>query len=287
MRNQQRAGRMAAKYMLDDMSEKSQAKLTTISEMCFEQRQALWKQTAPKRALADKLLLKLTAEDEELRQLMMKAHDVSIFISKNGPNPREPIEPKYPIPSLTAVTTVQLNAPWGLTWAWNSVPNDPPLAMAQNLSNPELGQLGVMSLNLRTDRGRPVESGSMAVGAWFQAPRSGLMTISADPTITYGYGNEAWLRSSHTHAWIGFFIQEWTVDGVMVQNVVDQQINLWDLTTDHDFVGGSKFSLGAGIPVISDRYYAIWVWAGGDVESNALSYGSLNVNLSSIFIHID
>ncbi|SPJ75503.1 uncharacterized protein FTOL_05234 [Fusarium torulosum] len=278
---------MSTIYRPDAMNGKSQAKLTTISEKRFEQRQALWKQTAQKRELADQLLLKLTKDDKEIEKLMKAAHNTSVFISKNGVNPREPKEPNdHPPRPAQGPTIIQLNAPWGLVWTWSSAPNDPPLAMAQNLNDPELGQVGAMGLNLRTDRGRSVESGSMAVGAWFQPPRSGLMTVSANPTITYGYGNSAFLRSSHTHAWMGFFIQEWTLDGTFVKNDVDQQINLWDLTTDHDFVGDRTFPLTASIPVVSDHNYAIWVWAGGDAESNALSYGSLNVNLSNISIGI-
>jgi hypothetical protein len=28
----------------------------------------------------------------------------------------------------------------------------------------------------------------------------------------YSYGNHAFLRQSHTHAWVGFTIEEWTLD---------------------------------------------------------------------------
>ena len=65
-----------------------------------------------------------------------------------------------------------------------------------------------------------------------------------------------------------------------------QQINLWDLTTDHDFTGASRFSLTQSMPVFGGRRYAVWVWAGGDAESSGLSYGSLNVNLYNVFAHL-
>ncbi|PWI64138.1 hypothetical protein PCL_12104 [Purpureocillium lilacinum] len=269
---------MATTYVPDDMNEKSKAKLTAISKKHFERRLALWKQTAPKRELADQLRLKLTKDDKKLEQLVKKAHDVSVSLSKNGKNLPEPKETEEPPPA----PTIQLNYPWELIWADSSVPNDPPLAIALNLDPPF--NYGSMRLQLRTDRGRSLESGFMAMGAWFQPSTPGWMNVSCNPTVNYLYGNSN--SESYTRAWIGLVIQEWTLDGHPVRDAVNQQVPLWTLTTAHDFIDGNPVSLWAGIPVVSNLKYAIWVRAGGEVGSNELSYADLGVFLSNIFIQL-
>ena len=103
---------MATKNIPDDMNEKSQSILTAISERRFQHRQVLWKQTAPKRELADQLLFKLTKDDKKLEHLMKKAHDTSVLMAKNGAVAHEPREPERPTPLPDpSLTDIQLNAP--------------------------------------------------------------------------------------------------------------------------------------------------------------------------------
>jgi hypothetical protein len=127
-------------------------------------------------------------------------------------------------------------------------------------------------------------AGAIAIGSVFHPPKTGLMTVNAVPSITFSYGNDdGFLISTHTHAWMGFYINEHNLDGTFVQTVVDQQINLWDMSSDHDFGGSEGFPFTAHQQVLGDHLYAVWVWAGADAESLRNSFANLKVFLPFIF----
>ena len=148
-----------------------------------------------------------------------------------------------------------------------------------------------MSWSITTKNGNDAESVASTLFSQAQPPPgSGRMTVIAQPDIVFSYGNGAFLRHSHTHAWIGIQVLEWDFsvnpDGILVQTNVNQQNNIWDLTTDHDFSNSGKPSLQAvNIPVVDNHIYVIGVQCGGDVESNGTSYANLWVSVDAIFVN--
>ncbi len=129
---------------------------------------------------------------------------------------------------------------------------------------------------------------TVALGIVFQpTAAAGLMNISSNPSITYSYGNAAFLSHAQTHAFLGFYVGQYTLGGDFTGAVIDQEINLWDMETDHDISGSSAgFPLVATVPVDSNHFYEIWVWAGGHVQSSSFSKGQLAVTVPSISLHM-
>src|SRR2546423_14304861 len=119
------------------------------------------------------------------------------------------------------------------------------------------------------------------------------MDVSANPSISYSYGCHNFLSSPHSHAFIGLYIGEYTLGGDFVQDVVNQQITLWDLTHRDNFSGSNAgVPLSATILVDSNHFYEIWVWVGGDAEGKGWTGGTgsdgrseLNAHIPSISVH--
>ena len=272
----------------DSPREQSLSKLTSSAQEDFKTQQVSWERSAAKRELLDLLHLKLVSGDDCITALLKQAHQTStetaeLLLRPPPPRPGEddPIpdpEPESPVP---VVITTHLRSPFPLHWTWNSVANNPPLGVvAENAAG-----IGILGINLRTNRGRPTESARAALGGWHTPSRTGSMSVTASTRILYGYGNSGFLRSTHTHAWVGIVIQQFKA-GVYQRDVIAQQNNLWDLTTDHDFTGDTSSTQFATIPAVAGYDYAVWIWTGGNVESNALSYGNVNLTVSDIVVRL-
>jgi hypothetical protein len=121
---------------------------------------------------------------------------------------------------------------------------------------------------------------------------AGMMHVSANPAFNYTWDSVNVFDSSHSHAFIGLYVGQYTLGGEFVQAVVDQQINLWDSGGGSDNGENSGYPLFASTPVDSDHFYEIWVWSGGDAEADgwSLFWGSaalsaVSLTVPSISIH--
>ena len=93
------------------------------------------------------------------------------------------------------------------------------------------------------------------------------MFISSTPSFSYGSSCGRFLDGVHAGGFIGLYVGEYTLGGDFVQAVVDQQIQLWNQTSDSDANSSSSgYGLIASPVVDSDHFYEIWVWAGDDAE---------------------
>jgi hypothetical protein len=268
---------MDCKTPPDDFIENSRARLTGLFQHRFEQREALRKERASERDIASLLLCNLAKEDKAIEKEFQEARERSLALAKS-PLPK-PLEKKFKFQDDSS-TNISFGPPFSWPWKWNAQTGN-----GFFFTNADANS-GNMSFSVYGDGG--TASCAVAIGSFFQPTVAvGFMNVSAIPSITYSYGNRAWLSHAHTHAFIGLYIGQYTPGGDFVQAVVDQRINLWDLDTDNDFTGSSSgFPLSAFLPVDGNHFYEIWVWAGGDSESNGLSYSNLNIAVPSISIHV-
>jgi len=119
-----------------------------------------------------------------------------------------------------------------------------------------------------------------AVGVFYQpTAANGLLDISAIPSISWWYNASQLFDGVHSRGFIGFYVGEYTLEGDFVQAVVDQQINLWDVSShSSNSATNSGFPLLATFPVDNNHFYEVWVWARNDSEG--VGGGFLNFSYS-------
>jgi hypothetical protein len=265
--------------MSKDFINQIQAQLEEDAQKSFEERKALWDKSSPKRELASHLLQKLTQDDPVAKRLEDEAQKTTLDLS------RTPLD----LPSHKNAT-IQIHpfAPTGVTLSsllFGSWPSSPKIEVTGSVPGNN------MSWSLTTATGIHAESiTTMLYSSLRPRPGSRRMTVLASPDIVFSYGNHAFLRHSHTHAWIGLQVVEWDFStnplGNRVQINVNQQNNIFDMTTDHDFRNHGKPALQAlDIPIVDNHSYVIGVQCGGDVESHALSYANLKVSVDAIYVN--
>ena len=259
-----------------DWKLKSQTLLNEVFQQQVQNQHYLWKEGAAKRELTSRILLKLTKDDPAINQLMKEAEEETLALAKQ-PLPEPQLTKKevrvHPKEDFSP-TSIHLTS--FTPWTSNN------FGFAN--TTPAVG------FDLSTAGGDHNEACSVALGASFQpSPGSGQLTINLNATVTYSYGNHAFLKSARTHGWIGLFIAEYDVaSGVHVQTSFQHQSDLWNYTHDSD-VGDNlphSIPLTATIESVPEHRYEIWLWAGGDVSSNATSYGNLKASMTDMFIRL-
>jgi len=161
---------------------------------------------------------------------------------------------------------------------------------------------GTGNLSVHVDSGQDgsaAADGKAAVGTYFRPTVANQrLDISSNPSFNYEWVAVNTWSSSHSAAFIGLYVGEYTLEGEFVQAPVDQQISLWDSTNGGDQGSTSGYPLSASILVDSDHFYEIWVWAGSDAEGDGwtndffFTWGSyaasyLNVHVPSISLYPD
>lgn len=151
---------------------------------------------------------------------------------------------------------------------------------------------GILSFDGWTGEDGGSASGAGAVGFFFQPKAAGtLLQVFANPSLVYAYDAYRFIDAVRSHAWVGIYVSEFTLDGRFVRTAIDQQISLW--TADYDvgsFSGSnSAFPLFASGSADNNHFYEIWVWAGADVEGSGYygfdwshSFAQLSVHVPSI-----
>ena len=98
------------------------------------------------------------------------------------------------------------------------------------------------------------------MGSYFQPVADvGIMDVAAAPALNYVWDSDNVFDNSHTHAFLGLYVGEYTLGGEFVRAAVDQQITLWDSGGGSDQGSNSGYPLFASTPVDSDHFYEIWV----------------------------
>lgn len=280
------------------MTEKVKAKLTETFGEYVENREYLWKEGAAKREGLSRMMLKLIKDDPEMDRLMKEAREKTLALAQRPlPKHRVPMrvrerktDTETRIAASTdnddgintedfAPTSIHLSPPWANAWTSNT---NTDLVVVE----PEDGEMR-LSLNTESGYGH-TQSAAMAMGPWFQPlPGSGQMTVSVNAFIAYSYGNHAWAQSAETHAWIGIYIVEWDPDTQQEVQVNSRYaVDLWNYTHDSDLGSSEDYPVAVTVATVPEHVYAVLLWAGGDVSSTGLSYASLSVSMTDMFIRL-
>lgn len=130
-----------------------------------------------------------------------------------------------------------------------------------------------------------VEAG---VGIVFKPTASGMLNIASNPSIFYYGGCGSFLDSVHTHGSIGFWVIRCNLSGPpLYERIVDQEISLWDLSSDDSFSGSSLgFPLSASFPVDDSHFYQIWVRVSESSEGDGWGFFNWSFARGTLEVHV-
>lgn len=217
---------------------------------------------------------KFTKRDPKLAAAVEAAKKNAAARSKSRAKPpqRKKVEGRQHIGSV-AVTFVPPF--WG--WQWHAQTGQD--ASGGTKVDPNAGTMSYFADS--GDNGKTAAT-AVALGGYFRPlADNGVMYIASNPSISYDAETWAVLDSAHAGNFIGLYVGEYTLQGLFVQAVIDQQIKIGDGQGST-----SGFPLLGITPCDSNHFYEIWVWAGGDAEADgwslfwgsaALSYGNIAV----------
>lgn len=263
----------------DDFAEKSRLRLTSIFQRQSEKKESLRKARHSEQTAVFTLLRNLVNENKDIEKIVKDSRERSKNHAKALlPAPhRRKVEPRTRFGSVGVTFAPNYN--W--QWTWNAESGSSP----QDLVNASVN--GNMSFEAWTGDNGKTASCAVAVGGYFRpTPDNGVMDISSTPSFSYVWDSDNVLDSSHSFAFIGLYVGEYTLQGDFVQAVVDQKISLWNSTGGSDQGSNSGFPLFASCPIDSDHFYEIWVWAGGDAEADGWSLFWGSAALSSMQIYV-
>lgn len=268
----------------DDFIEKSRARLTSLFKQRLEQNQALLNDQRPQKAVGFTLLRNLVKEDKDIEKVVKNAQKRSADRAKLRPaDPdKRKIEPRTSFGSIDVAFVPPYN--WG--WTWSAQTGTATSDVGASID-------GTMNFDSWTGNDGKTASGAVAVGVYFRPGTTSYMDVRSNPSFNYIWDSDNVLDSSHSHAFLGIYVGEYTLGGDFVQAVIDQQINMWDSGGGSGQGSNSGYALFGSTNVDSDHFYEIWVWAGGDAEADgwSLFWGSaalsaMNIFVPSIEIHV-
>jgi hypothetical protein len=265
----------------------SRARLDALFQQKFEQRETLWNERR-RMSEAQTALLRNLAKDNPATERTVKEARARFkeWAQHVLPVPkRAKIRPRAHLGSVD-VTFVP---PYTWPWTWNATTGDGSAGVEVSADQ----ENGTMAFGVDSGVNGKTAAGAVALGSYFQPIADvGIMDVSANPAFNYVWSSENVFDSSHTHAFLGLYVGEYTLGGEFIRAVVDQQITLWDSGGGLDQGTNSGFPLLASTPVDSDHFYEIWVWSGGDAEGDGWSvfWGSeatskANLTVPSISVH--
>jgi hypothetical protein len=141
---------------------------------------------------------------------------------------------------------------------------------------------GTMSFDAFTGNNGKTAAAAVALGGYFRPlADNGVMYVAANPSVTYYEDTWTVWDSAHAGNFIGIYVGEYTLQGLFIQAVIDQQIHIGDGQGST-----SGFPLLGITPCDSNHFYEIWVWAGGDAEADgwSLFWGSAALSYANIAV---
>jgi hypothetical protein len=271
--------RLVGRRPPEELSQTSRARLSALFQQRFEQREA---ERTEHRLLVDSsttLVRNLAKDDATLERTIKEAQKRSSKRAKHAvPKPkRSEVKARAHLGSID-ITFVP---PYTWPWQWSASTG----TASANVSVD--AQAGSMGFDAWTGQDGKTASCAVAVGSYFQPfADAGIMDVSASPAFNYVWDSSNVFDSSHSGAFIGLYVGQYTLGGEFVQAVVDQQIRLWDSGGGSDQGGNSGYPLVASTPVDSDHFYEIWVWSGGDAEADGWSafWGSAALSAANLVV---
>ena len=284
---------MAEWKLPDGFAAQSQARLTAMFDARFKQQQALRAEQQLQKNFTFGFLRSLAKNDKDLTSDSQKIAAAARQKSTDLANAaRANIEQsKVEHPPRVDITVAP---PFNFQWTWNAETGDGTVNVGATASNG--------NISVHVDSGQDSSAaadGKVAVGTYFHPTVANQrLDILSTPSFNYEWVAVGTFASSHSAAFIGLYVGEYTLQGEFVQAVVDQTISLWDSTGGGDQGSSSGYPLSASILVDSNHFYEIWVWAGSDAEGDGwtndifFTWGSyaasyLNIHVPSISLYPD
>ena len=268
----------------EDFIRASHARLDALFQQKFEQRGRLWDEQLGLSEAPMALLRNLAKDDAAIERTVKDAR----ARSKRRAQHARPAPERAKVKSRAHLGSVDITfvPPYTWPWQWTATTGSATADVGVNQGN------GTMSFDAWTGDNGKTAACAVAVGSYFQPiADAGAMYVSAVPSFSYVWDSDNVFDNSHTHAFVGLYVGQYTLEGQFIQAVVDQQIPVWDSGGGSGQGTDSGFPLLAVTPVDSDHFYEIWVWAGGDAEADGWSvfWGSaalsaMNLTVPSISI---
>jgi|HubBroStandDraft_6_1064221.scaffolds.fasta_scaffold106508_3 hypothetical protein len=271
---------------------KSRARLDAMFQRRFAEKTVRQKEHRAQNEVMMRVLRNLAEKDPSAAAAVTKAQKRSAALAKSPL--RAPKRSKVSSRAHVGSFDMTFTPPYLWPWQWSATTGSDATSNVSVDPN-----AGMMSFDSWTGENGKTASGAVAVGVYYQPDpllicgENGIMDISSNPAFQYLWDSENVFDSSHTGAFIGIYVGEYTLGGAFVQAVVDQQISLWDSGGGSDQGMNSGYPLFASTPVDTNHFYEIWVWSGGDAEADGWSVfwgsaalSSASVTVPSISIHV-
>lgn len=264
----------------------SRGRLNAMFKRRFEERMAERKKQRSLMGAEMSLLRGLAKDDRSVAKAVKRSREEAIAAAKRKlPIPkRMKVDERIHLGSL-AVTLVPPFWPW--SWSATSGP-DATGSVSVN------GNAGTMGFTAYTGDNGKTASTAVALGYYFRPiADNGIMFVMSNPAVSYYMNTWTVFDSAHAGGFIGLYVGQYTLQGQFLGAVVDQQINLSNVSGGNQG-SNSGYPLFAWTPVDSAHFYEVWVWAGADAEADgwslfwgsaALSYGNVTVPSISIYAY--
>ena len=213
--------RLIGRKPSEDHIQKSRARLDDMFRQRFEQREALRNEQLLQQEPTMRLLRKMAESDKGIEEAVKEARARSIARAKKPLH--KPVKMKVGARTHLGSIDVTFVPPFTWPWQWSAQTGSATADVSADANS------GTMSFDAWTGEDGKTASCAVAVGSFFQPITGvGIMDVSAIPSFTYVWDSSNVLDSSHTGAFIGLYVGQYTLGGDFVQAVVDQQISLWD-----------------------------------------------------------
>jgi hypothetical protein len=270
--------RLIGRRPSDQHVQESRARLDAMFDRRFEQRDALRTERRSLDNASLRVLRGLAGEDPILSSAVKRSQARSAALAKRPLCPPEGTKVRARA-RLGSISVTFVPPFW--PWQWSASTGSATADVGAD------GNAGTMNFDAWTGDNGKTASTAVALGYYFQPlADNGIMDVFANPSFNYVWDSDNVFDNSHTGAFIGLYVGQYTLSGEFVQAVIDQQISLWNSGGGSDQGNNSGFPLFASTPVDSDHFYEIWVWAGGDAEADGWSafWGSAALSSANLVV---
>jgi hypothetical protein len=179
----------------------------------------------------------------------------------------EPLKEEERIfPGSVGVTRVP---PYDYRWTWIAQDGSPRSAAVSADNNN--GQLGV---DIATRNLAHVWCAN-GVGVFYRPVYNGYLHVWANPPFSYDWETVCWFATAHSDGWLGLYVGQFTLAGILDWVPVSQHIFQWRqdgfLGTTGSLGRNPPYPLSAFFPVNTAHWYGIWVWSGGSIYGDGMN----------------
>jgi len=193
----------------------SRARLDALFQEKFAQRERLRDEQRRMSEAPAALLRNLAKDDAATQDAVKEARARSKKLSGRA----LPVPHRAKVKSRAHLGSIDITfvPPYTWPWEWSATTGSATADVSSDNKN------GTMSFDSWTGENGKTASCAVAVGAYFQPVADvGIMDVAAVPAFNYVWDSENVFDNSHTHAFLGIYVGEYTLGGEFVRAAVDQ-----------------------------------------------------------------